>query len=374
MGEIVFPYPELTVIVGKPTNSDIQALKRQVYTNARSVTSPRGGGRHGHLAIVMTPAAYFVRAQAAFLVPVHPGGAPTHAVAASAATIAENIRLFNQEVTQHTLYYRVSTELTSQILRAVDNIYLRELEDPEFGYGDVSPHTMIQHLDDNYAVLTPEALEANRTALSDPWNPDEPIENLWTKMFEIQRIATAGAAEISDVAVITLTLAMFENSGLLGTTTQQWRVRPVAQWTLPTFKTDFTLANTERIRQTTAAGAGFHGANNANAVTPDQGRAAANNADANAAADAAANAANGPPLVNVQGGRLYYCWTHGLSPTVSHSSGTCNNRDEGHVANATVFNMQGGCTEIRMPEHRQNQNRPHARRRLQAGRGGGAGN
>jgi hypothetical protein len=249
---------------------------------------------------------------------------------------------------------------------------LRELENADFGFADVTPAMLLAHLESIYAVLTPEALEANRNSLSDAWNPDLPIENLWIKISEIQRIATAGNAEISDVAAITLTLAMFEASGLLAVTTQQWRVRPVAQWTMATFKTDFSLANTERIRQTTAAAAGYHCANIVAPVTPDQ-VAAANAAAANEAANAAANAP--PAFVNVQGGRLYYCWTHGLSSVETHVSNTCNHPDEGHVNNATVFDMQGGCTEIRIPpRHNRQHQAPGARRRLQPGRGRGANN
>jgi hypothetical protein len=138
---------------------------------------------------------------------------------------------------------------------------------------------------------------------------------------------------------------------------------------MATFKSDFTLANTERIRQTTADAVGYHGVNAANAVTPDQ------QADDNAPDDAtaAANAAAAPLFVkNVQGGRLYYCWTHGLSPTASHTSITRNNRDDGHVANATAFSMQGGCAEIWMPENRpprHNRQRPPARDGRGRGRG-----
>jgi hypothetical protein len=228
MGAIVFPHVDLDVIVGKPTNTSVQKLKPQLYTNARSVASPRGGGTNGHLAIVMPAPAYLVQAAGVpFFIPVHPGAAPVHAVAATAAMIAETIRLYNQQIVEHTLYNRVSTELTSQILHAVDITWLRELENTDFGFADVTPVMIIEHLEDNYAVLTPEALEANRTSLSDAWNPDQPIENLWIKIFEIQCIATAGNAKISDVAAITLTLAMFEQSGLLAITTQQWPYVPL---------------------------------------------------------------------------------------------------------------------------------------------------
>jgi hypothetical protein len=163
---------------------------------------------------------------------------------------------------------------------------------------------------------------------------------LWKKIVEIQRIATVGGAPITDVAAITLTLAMFEKSGLLSTTTQQWRVKQVANWTWATFKANFTLANTERIRQTTAGATGYHGANSAAVVTPGPNNT--NNASANAVRTPTA------PAVTVEGGKLYYCWTHGLSPNARHESGTCLHKANGHIDTATVFNMQGGSTVINM--------------------------
>jgi hypothetical protein len=81
----------------------------------------RGGGNNGHITLLMENAAYITRAGVPFLLPAHPGAAPNHAVGASAATIAENIRCFNQVLADRTLYHRVATELKSQILATVDN-------------------------------------------------------------------------------------------------------------------------------------------------------------------------------------------------------------------------------------------------------------
>jgi hypothetical protein len=158
----------------------------------------------------MSNAAYLIHAGVPFDVPA----APVHAAAATAAQIAETIRLFNQNLVEHTLYNKVSTELKSQILLAADITYLRELEDATFGFADVTPQAMLDHLETTYTVLTPEALETNRNSLSDTWNPDEPIEHLWRKILEAQLIATSGGAPITAVAAITLTLAMFKKLGI----------------------------------------------------------------------------------------------------------------------------------------------------------------
>jgi hypothetical protein len=53
----------------------------------------------------MDDAAYTARAGIAFVIPIHPGPAPMHAVGATAAQIAENIRLFNQDIAEHMLYH-----------------------------------------------------------------------------------------------------------------------------------------------------------------------------------------------------------------------------------------------------------------------------
>lgn len=332
--KITFPHEELTKIEGKPTNTSLQLLQRQLYTNARSIASPRGGGLNGHLALLMEDAAYLARAGVAFNVPVHPGPAPVHAADATAAQIAETIRLYNQALAELNLFHNVSTRLKAQILAVVDDTFLQSLEDNDFGYADVTPRDMLLHLQANYAILAPEELEANRASLSDHWNPDEPLEQLWTKMTNISRIATAGGSPITAVAAITLTLAMFEKSGLLATTTEKFRLRPLQEWTMDNFQQDFTLANKERLRKLTAGAAGFHGAH---AATPPP-----------AAVPTAATVT--PPVqipsVTVDGGKMYYCWTHGLGRNQLHTSQTCNRKATGHIDNATAFNMQGGNDKI----------------------------
>jgi hypothetical protein len=63
---------------------------------------------------------------------------------------------------------------------------------------------MLTHLRSEYGTLTPEELEKNCAALSDPWNLDEPLEDLWAKIANIQRLATFGNVPILDITIITL--------------------------------------------------------------------------------------------------------------------------------------------------------------------------
>ena len=76
MSKFTFPHESLTPINGKPTNTTLQLLQHQLFTNAHSVPSARGGGLHGHLAMLLNDVEFIARAGVAFIVPVHPGPLP----------------------------------------------------------------------------------------------------------------------------------------------------------------------------------------------------------------------------------------------------------------------------------------------------------
>jgi hypothetical protein len=168
------------------------------------------------MAMLLSDAEYIARAGVPFVVPIHPGAAPDAAAGATAAQIAEAIRAYNQAIADVTLYNRLSAALTAQIITAVNASFLSALDDPDFGFSDVTPRAMLAHLRTEYGTMTPEELEHNSAALSEPWNLDDPIEDLWAKIANIQRVATLGLVPIPNVTVITLTLAMLEKNGPSG--------------------------------------------------------------------------------------------------------------------------------------------------------------
>jgi hypothetical protein len=341
-----FPHETLTLISGKPTNTTLQTLQRQLFTNARSVPSTRGGGNHGHLALLLSPEDYLLRVGVPFIIPIHPGPPPEPV--GTAAVIGVALRNHAEALADLSVYNNLKAALTAQILLAVNASFLSALEDPDFGFGDVSPRTMLEHLRTEYGTLTPEELEKNRAALSEPWNFDDPIEDLWSKIVNIQRVAAFGAVPIPDITIITLTLAMIEQTGLLTTTTEKFRLRPLAEWNVITFKADFIMGNKERIRRLTAGDAGFHGAHNAvSTPTPP----------VTAIAAVAVTPTTAPPAaarhVTVEGGKMFYCWTHGLSPQRNHTSITCLHKAEGHRDDATAFRMRGGNNTISSGRPRQ---------------------
>jgi hypothetical protein len=53
-----WPYPELPLITAEPTYEDITTMQPLINANFISIPSNAGGGRHGHLVLLMTAGQY----------------------------------------------------------------------------------------------------------------------------------------------------------------------------------------------------------------------------------------------------------------------------------------------------------------------------
>ena len=185
---------------------------------------------------------------------------PVHGTGVTTVQREQINRQYDEDLAVYDLCIRVSNALKRHIILAVDPTFLRALAHPKLGFMKVSPLSMIQHLDATYGRLTPGEIEANRLALSTPWNPDRPIEDLWASVDTIRRIAEDGQAPITEVTAISLLLDMFEASGLLSSTTEKYRLSEPSNWSLEQFKRDITRGNAERLRRLTTGSSGYHGA------------------------------------------------------------------------------------------------------------------
>jgi len=250
-------------MVSPPTNTSIQILAQEVLANARAIPSIRGGGAHGHLGLVMTDAIYHtLTGSIPFMLPAHPGDAPTPpAAGATQFEIAEQIRIYKATIEELTHAATLHEELKKQILGAVNRLYLTILEDATFGFATVSVADMIAHLQNTYGTLTRTDLEKNRASISSLWTPSEPIELLWDRLREVQRIAAFGNEPISDAAIVELTHLLFETSGVFAHTCETWLAHPANQRTYAEFQIAFTNANKQRLHRLTTSQARFHSAN-----------------------------------------------------------------------------------------------------------------
>ena len=68
-----FVYSELTNIPGQPNYDLLKRIKDELKCNAASVPSDLGGGGHGHLGKVLTPAEYALVSPVPYVNPIHLG-------------------------------------------------------------------------------------------------------------------------------------------------------------------------------------------------------------------------------------------------------------------------------------------------------------
>ena len=106
-----FPHVPLTKIHGQPTNATFRTLRKEIYANARAISSQRGGGQHGHLGLVMADAEYVARFNATWDLPPHPGAQPNLPANPTAHQINEANRQHRALLDKHRIVEQIKNEL-----------------------------------------------------------------------------------------------------------------------------------------------------------------------------------------------------------------------------------------------------------------------
>jgi hypothetical protein len=88
-----------------------------------SVSSYVGGGRHGHLGIIMTNEKYFAIAPDVFPLPDNLGASPEVVACTTAAVIAELTRLHREATQVYRTYPNVDQAIKKLIIEAFDDAY-----------------------------------------------------------------------------------------------------------------------------------------------------------------------------------------------------------------------------------------------------------
>ena len=67
-----FPVKTLPTIQGAPGYKSISAMTQALYGNAASLSTTSGGGAHGHIGLIITPALNLTLTAAPYVVPIDP--------------------------------------------------------------------------------------------------------------------------------------------------------------------------------------------------------------------------------------------------------------------------------------------------------------
>eukprot|EP00804_Cyclotella_cryptica_P021921 CCRYP_000872-RA/>CCRYP_000872-RA protein AED:0.59 eAED:0.39 QI:0/0/0/1/1/1/2/0/327 len=125
---IISPLP-LDKIVGQPTTSTVNHLRQQIAKIAAAIKTTSWGGRHGHLALVLTDAEY--------------------------RTVTGNPDITIDRLPTPPIQEAVDALIVDKLVReAVDPTYVEELEDDYVGYSGQTIKTIVQHLRTECCIVT----------------------------------------------------------------------------------------------------------------------------------------------------------------------------------------------------------------------------
>ena len=186
-----FEFPTLDKIHGPPTFRTLQTMRKQLKANCQTVISDLGGGRHGLLGLLLSPAEYALLSNVAFLRPQHPGqlqipaGTPQHEAIRLREEHRENIRIFRETLD-------VETVLIKQVVSAIDPEYLKELRDPVTDKINVTIAEVLDHLFATYGLVDSVTLDECETKVKNMfWTLSDPPVTIFNAIEDLVELAEA---------------------------------------------------------------------------------------------------------------------------------------------------------------------------------------
>ena len=383
----VFPVAELPKVTSPPDFNSLYEMLLALRQNAASIATPLAGGRHGHLPILFSAAAWqAIDAANPWQDPVDPGLHPNVVAAWGAAPTQAQIAQTNREHKNNKSIYQtfrnVENALRKQIANAVPETYLRGYHQRYVGLNNRSPREIIDYLFNTYGKLTPTDLAANDNYFREPWDPSEPLESFFYRIEQAVDIASLGNQPFSDAQILNNAYDSVFRTGIYKDECKTWLARPAVEHTWDNFKTHFYEAQV-RLNEFQRASGNKNQANYAAEVAHALDKLALATTDDRGAVASLTktveqlttqmeqlqkslrekddridqllkNITNATNATNSDNSNKRkrpddtiwtdedYCWTHGYRIKKGHNSKNCKSRKEGHQEAATRSNNMNG--------------------------------
>jgi hypothetical protein len=224
-----FPHSSLPKVTGEPTFEDLKVIQWLLNTNAMSVVSYEGGGRHGNLGIIMTNEEYLAIAVDVFPVPNNPGTSAAVVAGMTAAVIAERTRLHQDATQVYRTYHNVDQAIKKLIIKSFNDVYLNALSDKIVGFTNCTSLQLLTHLLTYYAMIAPTELTHNYERLNTPYDPSLPIETLFQQIQDARAFAVAGGQPYGAAMIVNVAYTLVFNTGLFTDACRAWQSRAIAE-------------------------------------------------------------------------------------------------------------------------------------------------
>ena len=391
-----FPIPIVARITGQPAYERIKELNEELNANASSISTTRGGGAHGHLALTVSATTYATLSANNFVAPTLPPAVNPAGMTGPQLTNANRIN--DEEKAEYFTYQNIQAALKKQIIHAVEPIFLQAVRAPYVGFANKTAYDLLKHLYDTYANISADDLENNDKNLREPWDPNSPFQALVKQIKDAADYADHAGVPYSPEQIVTAAYNNVDNTGVFAMDCREWRNKPKANKTWANFQTFFQQAHNDWDQHTKKSGARarYGQANSTPATNPTNPplEEATITALANFASSTASDRATLSKLTdtvqeltaelkaarvqidflktqraprdneygrgrgrgsenrdpNKGNGSKHYCSTHGFCS--DHPSFLCPSPAEGHKRNATAKNIMNGSTD-KLDEHLQ---------------------
>jgi hypothetical protein len=372
-----FTHPVLPTVQGEPDYQTIHATRKVLQANSRAIDTHLGGGKLGHLGLIISDAPYVMIAPTTDAGPTlwtnsqAPGRAPAN-TDGTAAQISAARNTLEEDVQTYRTCTSVQQALKKQIISVFEPMYLDILNDNMVGYANISARDIYDHLFETYGNITAVDLEINFEHMRRALDPQQPVELLLKKIQDCANYSEAGGILIGHPQQINVGYAQIFATGHFMSACSRWNEKHAIEKTWTQFKSHFAAAHRQhkQIQGESAATAGYHSANAAVSHNEDQMAEATTESLANLATATASDRgavaaltqanvrlakhleANSNELRELKallkkerrenrGLRSFnpspsnYCWTHDYKVGTTHTSLTCKLPKPGHKKEAT---------------------------------------
>jgi hypothetical protein len=182
-----FPHTVIPTVQGKPDYQTIHATRKFLQANSRAINTQLGGGKLGHLGLIISDALYAMIAATTdeeptpWVTPNAPGRAPA-TTDGTAAHISAACHMWEEDVQTYRTCTSVQQALKKQIISVFEPVYLDILNDNIVGYANISTKGMLYHLFETYGNITAVDLEINFEHMRRAWDPQQPVETLFKQI------------------------------------------------------------------------------------------------------------------------------------------------------------------------------------------------
>jgi hypothetical protein len=344
---------KFTKVEGRPKAWDIVKLDNEMRERAQSIPSGTGSIM-GQMGMVMSKEEYQTKVgpgKPEWEAPSDAGNYPTKKPNEPKDNYEARVQKWTKRKETAEAFMLGQNTMRNNFFEAFDPEITDGLRKVKAGtYMEITMMDCLKFMKDNYGKWNLQEVEDNEARMDEPWDGRGTIHPILKRFEEVAELAELAEAPIPLLKRITKLIAVIKPVAEFGLAIREIKMQDAQTWTWEAVKEHVIKCDNARDLNTTA-GKGYHAANEAS--------------EANAA-KATSGGGNSPrkgkksSLIDENGlmtrkttkfeAVATYCHSHGIGFDRSHYSGKCPSPKKGHNDKATIYNQQGGSTEITVPE------------------------